>query len=275
MLRIMWRKLFRGLGCLSYLGVLGVLFGLISYLAFSLFIRRGDTPTPDLFGLAETEARALLADQGLTMSWTGDEDRFDEKVSTGHVLLQKPRAGTLVKRGSKVNAILSRGPQHIVVPSVLGEAPQAAQVTLAAAGLTLGRMLAIYSREGESGTVISQQPASGTALERGGRVDLFVSQGSSSATFLMPDLVYRHFDSVRNFFERRGFRLGRVGFEVYDGLTPGTVVRQFPLAGHPLRQGDVISLGVVAGSDKREGPSTVNPAAADPSGSDVASGDHG
>ncbi len=249
MLRRMWRKLLRGLGCLSYLGVLGVLFGLISYLAFSLFIRQRDTPTPDLYGMAEAEARALLADQGLIMGWAGDEDRFDEDVAAGHVLIQKPRAGTLVKRGSTVSTVLSRGPQHIAVPDVLGDAPQAAQVTLAAAGLTLGRMHNIYTNEGDSGTVTAQQPEPGTSLERNGQVDLFVSQGSSAETFLMPDLVYRHFDTVRYFFEQKGFRLGRVGYEAYDGLAPGTVVRQFPLAGHPLRRGDVISLGVVAGAD--------------------------
>ncbi len=250
MLDIMWRKLLRGLGCLSYLGVLGVIFGLVSYLAFSLFIRRGDTPTPDLYGLAEVEARALLADQGLGLDWTGEDDRFDDEVETSHVLLQRPKAGTLVKRGSRISVILSRGPQHITAPSVLGAAPQAAQVTLAAAGLDLGRMLNIYAEEGESGTVVAQWPEPGTSLERNGQVDLFVSQGSSVETFLMPDLVYRHFDPVRRAFEARGFRLGRVSYVIYDGLTPGTVVRQFPLAGHPLRQGDVISLGVVAGEEE-------------------------
>ena len=34
--------------------------------------------------------------------------------------------------------------------------------------------------------------------------------------------------------------------ETYTGVAPGTVLRQFPLAGHPLRRDDVIALTVVA-----------------------------
>ena len=52
--------------------------------------------------------------------------------------------------------------------------------------------------------------------------------------------------SVRGFFELRGFRLGGVKFEPYEGVAAGTVLRQFPLAGHPLTRRDAISLVVVA-----------------------------
>lgn len=241
----MWRKLLRALGCLSYLGLLLALSAVVSYVAFSQFVRRGVTPTPELFGLAEDEARALLADQGLKLEWSEQGDRFDERVPVGHVLLQRPRAGTLVKRGREVTVVLSRGPQRIEVPSVVGQSPQAAQVTLAAAGLKPGRTLDLFSDHGVSGTVVTQQPREGERVARDTTVDLFLVRENLNETYVMPDLVNQPYDAVRRFFERRGFRLGRVSYETYDGLAPGTVLRQFPLAGHPLRRGDVISLGVV------------------------------
>ena len=77
-------------------------------------------------------------------------------------------------------------------------------------------------------------------------MDLFVSLGSTAETYVMPDLIRRRLEEVRRYFEGRGFRIGRVSFEEYAGVPAGTVLRQFPLAGHPLRRGDVISLGVVA-----------------------------
>lgn len=240
----MWRKLLRGAGCLGYAGLMLVSFAGASYVAFSQFVRRGVTPTPELFGLDEEEAAALLADQGLRLAWSDEGDRFDEEVPPGHVLLQKPRAGTLVKRGHTVTVVLSRGPRLIEVPTVTGEALQAAQITLVAAGLRLGRTLNVYGR-GPSGTVVAQQPAGGARVERDAPIDLFLSLESSRDTFLMPDLVNRPYEDVRRFFENRGFRLGRVSYETYGGIAPGTVLRQFPLAGHPLRRGDVISLGVV------------------------------
>ncbi len=62
----------------------------------------------------------------------------------------------------------------------------------------------------------------------------------------MPDLVYREYEPVRRFFDRRGFRLGGVKFEAYEGISPGVILRQYPLPGHPLRRQDVISLVVTA-----------------------------
>ena len=60
----------------------------------------------------------------------------------------------------------------------------------------------------------------------------------------MPDLAYRNLESVRHFFERRGFRLGSIKFEPYEGLSPGVILRQYPLPGHLLARQDVISLVV-------------------------------
>ncbi len=244
-LRRMWRKLLRALGCLSYLTLLLALFAVVSYVAFSQFVRRGVTPTPELFGLAEEDARALLTDQGLAMEWSEANQRYDDRVPDGHILMQRPPAGALVKRGGDVTVVISKGPQLIEVPSVLGEAVQAAQVNLHAAGLRTGRTLAIYSRDGQSGTVVAQRPAGGQRVERDAQVDLFLALENVNETFVMPDLVYKPYDNVRRFFETRGFRLGRVSYQSYSGIDPGTVLRQFPLPGHQLRRGDVISLAVV------------------------------
>lgn len=242
----MWRKLARAAGCLGYLGILTVIFALVSYFAFSQFVRRGVTPTPELYGLSEDQAEALLADQGLSLVWSEEGARYDERVAAGHVLIQKPRAGTLVKRGVAITAIMSRGPQRMEVPSVIGDALQAAQVTLTAAGLTLGRTISVFSHDGSPGTVVAQQPAGGSRVERDAAIDLFLAIENRKETYLMPDLFNRDLDEVRLYFERRGFRLGRVSYETYDGVAPGTVLRQYPLAGHPLHRGDVIALGVVA-----------------------------
>lgn len=241
----MWRKLLRALGCLSYLTLLLALFAVVSYVAFSQFVRRGVTPTPELFGLAEAEARALLTDQGLEMEWSEANQRYDDRVPNGHILMQRPPAGALVKRGGAVTVVISKGPQLIEVPSVVGEAVQAAQVSLHGAGLRTGRTLSIYSRDGQSGTVVAQRPVGGQKVERDAQVDLFLALENVNETFVMPDLVNKDYESVRRFFETRGFRLGRVSYESYAGIDPGTVLRQFPLPGHQLRRGDVISLGVV------------------------------
>lgn len=242
----MVRKLLRGLGCLLYLATLAAVFAVVSWLAFSQFVTRGVTPTPDLGGLPEDQARALLADQGLRLEVSPRDDRYDERVPAAHVLAQQPTAGTLVKRGSPVEVALSRGPQRIEVPKVTGEALQAAQVTLQAAGLTVGHTMGIYRHGSEPGVVVAQVPATGERVEPGAGIDVFLARDDPGDAYVMPDLVTRDYDQVRRFLEGRDFRIGRVSYEDYAGLAPGTVVRQFPQAGHRLRHSDVISLGVVA-----------------------------
>ncbi|MEM9593826.1 MAG: PASTA domain-containing protein [Acidobacteriota bacterium] len=241
----MWRKLVRGLGCLGYLGILGVVFGLVAYVSFSLFVRGGVTMTPEVIGMAEAEAVALLADQGLDTVWADDE-RYDEKVAKGRVMQQDPQSGVYVKRNTQVVLTLSRGPRRIEVPDVAGQAVQAAQVSLAAAGLTLGRTFDVYSEGTRGGAVVSQHPAAGERVEQDAPIDLFVARDDLAQVYLMPDLIRRNYDSVRAFFESRGFRFGRVSYQPYEGASPGTVLQQYPEPGHPLRRGDAIALTLVA-----------------------------
>ena len=105
--------------------------------------------------------------------------------------------------------------QHIICKSkkmktVFREAIQAAQVTLAAAGLTIGRTAGVHTLGATPGTVYEQFPAAGQRVGRASTVDLFLAISDRTGIFLMPDLTYRDYDGVRRFFEVRGFRLGSV-----------------------------------------------------------------
>jgi beta-lactam-binding protein with PASTA domain len=242
----MWRKLLRGLGCLSYVGLLAVIFGLAAYFAFSLFVRGGVTATPEVYGLSQDEAVALLADQGLRASWSEDGEIWDEKVSRGHIVRQEPRAGVYIKRNSDVVLTLSLGPRRLVVPKFEGDALQSVQVSLGAVGLKVGNVFNVFDERAAAGFIVAQSPAAGERLEADAKVDLLISAGDIGHSYVMPDLVKMRYEGVRNFFDRHGFRIGKVSYESYEGVPPGTVLRQFPLAGHPLRRTDVISLDVVA-----------------------------
>ncbi len=234
-----------------YAGFVAAVFVAAGYLAFNLFVRSGVTSVPELTGLSVQVAQARLGERGLELDRSAGE-RYDDEVVAGHVLQQAPAAGSLVKRGSSVRVAVSLGPEVVEVPDLTGSALQAAQVKLAAAGLTVGRTVSVYSDSGQPGTVVEQSPASGSRLGNAGSVTLFLCEDSPSSVYLMPDLIYRDYEQVRRFFERRGFRLGSVKFETYEGIGAGVVLRQFPLAGHPLSRRDVISL-VVASGDSLEG----------------------
>jgi serine/threonine-protein kinase len=245
----LFQRILRRLGLLAYAFATLVVFAVAAYVSFGLFVRRGVTPVPDIVGVERPEATARLADHGLTLEVKTAAERYDEEVPPGAVLLQDPPAGSLVKRGSRVEAVVSLGPELVAVPDLRGKALRAAQVTMVAAGLAVGSTASIFSAAGVPGTVVEQDPPPGKRVGRSTLVKLFLCAEGRGRTYVMPDLVYRGYDEVRAFFENRGLRLGSVKFEAYEGVPSGVVLRQFPLAGHPLRQEDVISL-VVATAER-------------------------
>lgn len=239
-------RLPRLLARLAYAGALLLCFGVAAYLAFNLFVKSGVTQAPELTGLPLAEAQALLRDQGLVGRLA--DGRFDPEVPAGAVARQDPSPRTLVKRGSEMELVPSLGPEQLQVPDLRGKSLASAQVTLSAAGLSLGRTLSVFDPT-EPGTVVRQRPEPGQAASPDAAVDVLLSSGSSAGKFLMPDLVYRDYDQARRFFENRGFRFGSVKFESYEGARPGAILRQFPLPGHPVSPDDAISLVVAASPD--------------------------
>ena len=162
------------------------------------------------------------------------------------VLEQDPGPGRVVKKGGIVQIVLSRGQQLVEVPDLTGQVIQAAQVNLAASGLSLGRRSSVVGIEGAAGTVVRQSPPPGAEVDRSTPVDIMILTDNANQVFVMPDLVYLTEDDVRQFFTRNGFKLGSVKYEPYLGIQSGVVLRQYPLAGHPLRKQDVIALVVSA-----------------------------
>ncbi len=248
-----WRRTLQwAVAAAAYGGLLLVTLGLSSYFAFTKFVRRGALRTPDVRSLALVEAEERLVRVGLRPRHSADEDRFDEAMVAGLVLQQAPAAGSLVKQGGRVDLVLSRGRQLVSMPDLLGRELQVAQTELAAAGLAVGRRNHVYWPGGRAGMVVHQSRAPGTSVDQASTVDLLIALGDPEDTYVMPDLTYRSAESVRGFFERRGFRLGSVKYEPYEGVEEGVVLRHTPLAGHPLRRQDVITLVVATRVDSLE-----------------------
>ena len=242
----MFSRVLGRLAVAAFAGVLAVVFVLTCYLSFSTFVRRGEIGVPDLRALEVEEATARLESVGLSLRLRDDLARFDFEVPAGAVVEQSPRAGSSVKRGAVVEVVRSRGRQLVAVPDLAGQTLQTAEVNLRASGLRVGRLARVFSSEGAEERIVRQSPAPGESVDYQESVDLFLSLGDVTEAFVMPDLVYRDFFAVREFFLARGFVLGSVKYEPYEGIEPGVVLRQFPLAGHRLRRGDVISLVVAA-----------------------------
>lgn len=239
----------RGLGLAVYAALLFLVFLLSGYLSFSLFVRSGATRMPEVTGLTRSDATEALADKGLRLAKVVEPGRYDEKVAAGHVVRQKPAGGTWVKRGSGTVLELSLGPKRVRVPGLTGRSVPEAQAAISGAGLALGHILGIFSTaEAPPNQILEQDPRPDAAAPPASPVDLLVAMPAAGPRYLMPDLVYRHYERVRPAFERQGFKFGTVRFERYEGVAAGVILRQFPLPGHPVSREDAVTL-VVATAD--------------------------
>jgi eukaryotic-like serine/threonine-protein kinase len=136
-----------------------------------LVVSRGPAPRPipDAVGLAEDRATERLQDAGFLVSSTGE---YSRKVEEGRVISQSPASGSQLQPGSTVSIVVSLGPPEFPMPNVVGMAQDAAVGRLR----DLGLIVEVTIVPGESGSlVIFQRPATGTTVEVGDTVEIFVA----------------------------------------------------------------------------------------------------
>ncbi|CAN5889547.1 PASTA domain-containing protein [soil metagenome] len=138
----------------------------------SIYVYVNASPTaritvPDLLTLSEGRARSAVSALGLRIGRV-----LDDTVRTpyeGTVTRQSPTSGLGVPSGSEVSIWLSPGPgtRAVLVPEVEGMEWADARRSLIEAGLY------VTSSGATTGTVVRQEPESGTSLTEGQEVRLF------------------------------------------------------------------------------------------------------
>ncbi len=233
--------LVRVLYALFLAGVLAV----AAWLSFSRFVTGKSTLVPDLRDLSVEGATARATELGLAAEVDPGRDDWDDKVPPGRVRAQEPAADMAVKEGQTVRLFLSLGPKLLRMPDLTGQSPRAATAALTRQGFS-EPVLATVRLSGPTG-VVAQSLSPGGVVPPGGHEGLLVNRGLPEAAWIMPDLIGRDVEGVRTAFEARGFRVGSVRRQAYEGTARGTILRQFPQAGAPVSRKDVLSFVVASG----------------------------
>ena len=122
-------------------------------------------PVPDVSGQDRAAAEAALTEAGFTPAV---EEVYSETVDRGVVIEQAPASGRAA-RDSSVTLQVSRGPELVTIPDVVGQSRAEAQQALEALGLDVG-VVAIPG----PGRVRSTDPDAGEQVRKGSRVTLYV-----------------------------------------------------------------------------------------------------
>ncbi len=201
----------------------------------------GERPieVPDLTGKSELEAGQILGELGLKIGEVKNE--FSDKVPEGVIMSQDPPAGTQVKRGSRVNIVISQGVEVVVVPDVTGLSVDRAKELLKKAGLN-AEVTEEESETVEKGKVIRQSPSPGDSIAKGDKVLLVVSSGPAVVT--VPNVVGKDSLSARNQLQGLGLEVIIENVDVFDETQVGKVVQQSPDAGSRVLKGSRVTIWV-------------------------------
>jgi beta-lactam-binding protein with PASTA domain len=125
---------------------------------------------PNVVGQDKAAARGTLEDLGLNVT----TDLQTSDTPKGKVFAQSPGGNTTVDKGSRVTITVSKGPEQVDVPNVVGQAKADARATLTDAGFKV-KVVEQESADQPEGNVLRQSPASGKR-DKGSPVTIFVAK---------------------------------------------------------------------------------------------------
>lgn len=108
-----------------------------------------------------------------------------------------------------------------------------------------------------AGTILSQNPAADTDVERGAVIGVVISAGPAEKA--MPDMAGWPEQYARLYLEALGYRVGESMLLQVSELDKGTVERTTPAAGEPIKAGDEIILWVSDVEQTADDPTIVDP----------------
>ena len=224
-------------------GILLMGFFVGSFLSFGKFWSSAEINVPDVVGKSSVVAQQILEDKNLRVKIV---EANDDSVPAGQVVSQYPEAGAKVKEQRLVTITVSKGGQELTMPDLKSMSRSNAEEKLKKMGLKLGAVFEENAKE-PAGTVINQDPRSGSKITKGQTVDITVSLGEKKKEITVQNYTGLSVDSAKSNLEANGLSLGGISEEA-STRPKGTVIGQSPSAGSTTTEGGSVSLIISSGS---------------------------
>jgi beta-lactam-binding protein with PASTA domain len=204
--------------------------------AMRLAIRGSEVTVPNLVGESLQQANLQLS--ALELRLKIDGRRFDDQIPSERILSQVPSPESRLKKNRTVRIVVSQGAKRIQVPDLRGESLRVGQISLLKRGLALGMISAATSETVEKDRIVAQDPPSQAQPAASPTVNVLISSGKRNREYLMPDLAGRNIEEVSRALQNAGITLGKLTYQATPGLARGTILRQSPLPGQKLVEGN-------------------------------------
>ncbi len=99
---------------------------------------------------------------------------YNAKIEKGHIVSQSIKVGTKVPKGTEITFVISKGPEYVVVPSVIDMDAETAQTQLEEAGFVVKVIEKTNDGSQTANTVAEVSPEAGTSLVKGSEIQIYV-----------------------------------------------------------------------------------------------------
>ena len=100
---------------------------------------------------------------------------YSDTVEKGCIIRQSPEAGEVIQKGDTVSLVVSRGPQMMEMPDVIGQTQDSAVQELATKGLNATCFTVVNDGSEAAGCVVSASEDAGSMVEVGTTIVLYIA----------------------------------------------------------------------------------------------------
>lgn len=168
---------------------------------------------------------------------------YSSDVSSERVVRQDPKAGTEQKKGTTITVNLSKGSKDGTVPNLIDTMYSDVEKTLKKYGYKLGVVKQETSKEPE-GTIIAQDPAAGSSLDKGSKINITISDGKGKDKGTVPSVTGKTLEDAKTAITAAGFTVGNITYGNSDAYGNGYVMWQQYQANTELDKGTSIDIEV-------------------------------
>lgn len=223
----------------------------------NLFLAKGEVRVINVVNMEEQQAEEKLQKVGLIMEI--EDYRYSNKIEEGKIIVQEEKRGSVVKEGSIIHVVVSKGAGNVSVPDFVGLSQEQVQEKLEE--LCLEYEIEEISSIEAPGYVAEQDIASGTVIEQGNTIRLKVSKGNGydkQGQITLDDITGRDYQAEKNRLRNQQVYLQITEYQYSDDLQKGTIVSQSKDAGTTITGADVLEVVVSAGLEPMEVPEMVS-----------------
>ena len=184
------------------------------------------TVVPNLSGKTVAEANSIIEKQNLKLG--KEQEEYSDSIAEGYIIKTNPVTGSKIKRGNKINLIVSKGPNSFEMPNYVGETRAKAEEDLKNTYKVSSKMITVEEVETFDyavGTVLEQTPAPGEQYSLSSKTKIVLKVAKETTSIEMPNYVGSTYDFARsNLIEIYGIKESNIKIRKTNHLPDGVSV---------------------------------------------------